>query len=195
MSLPHPLCTTHCTHLLIKPFDPPIQILQLLRPQILAGIQRPIQILRQHLLIEALTRQSSRCISSREVFVGPAGTVEVAAGRDVVDFATDGEVDRGVVLAVVFEEGARGECLEDARAGLRGEGDGVGGAEEAEVDYCEEQEEEGDVKRCGYDEAVGWVSRGFAEVRDGGGRGGTRTRACVLGILGGLECEGQKGSC
>lgn len=73
-------------------------------------------------------------------------------------FPLDGEVDfalrveglRG--LAVEFEEGARGECLEDGGgcAGRRVVEDLLGGVvrtEEAEVGEGKEEDEEGEVER------------------------------------------------
>lgn len=94
------------TNLLIKPFNPPLQILQLRRPQITTIIQRPIQILRQHLLIKTLTRQPPRRIPPRKVLVWSARPIEVSPPCYVVDFSFYGEVDFsvrvewGVLLAV-----------------------------------------------------------------------------------------------
>ena len=152
-TLAFPPFSYSCTHLLIEPFNPPIQILQLIRAQIITLIQRPIQVLRQHLLIKTLTRQSPRRIPSRKVLIWSSRPIEIAPRSDVVYLAAHSEVDGVTGCAVVLEEGAWGECLEDFGGWLAWEGDGVGGAEEAEVEHCEEEDEEGYVEGCGYCEA------------------------------------------
>jgi len=134
----------HNEILIRKPLVPPIQILDLIGIQIPTVIQRPLQILREHVLVETLAREPPRRIPAGEVLVGPTGPVEVAAGADVEDLAADGEVDGLAVVAVVREEGARGEGAEDDRGWAFGEGGGGLGSE-AEVDEEEEEggEEEG----------------------------------------------------
>ena len=75
------------TYLLIKPLDPPIEVFELFAVQILALIQRPVEIFGQHLFVEALACETAGGVSAGEVLVGPAGAVEIAAGGYVVDFA------------------------------------------------------------------------------------------------------------
>lgn len=89
------------SHLLIKPLNPTLQILQLFGVQIGTIVERPVEVLGQHLLIEALAREPPGGISTREVLVGSAGTVEVAAAGHVVDFAAHRQVDWLVLGAVV----------------------------------------------------------------------------------------------
>ena len=67
------------SHLLIKPLNPPIQILNLILIQILTVVQRPIEILRQHVLIERLTGQTPRRISASKVLIRPTRSVEIPA--------------------------------------------------------------------------------------------------------------------
>lgn len=158
------------THLIRKPLIPPIQILNLLRPQILTIIQRALQILRQHLLIKALTRQSPRRIPPREILIRAPRSIEVASGAHVEDLTADGEEDRRAVLAIEGEEGAWRVGLEDdGRRGLR---KGLRRRRaEAVVDQDGEEGEENEV--------------------DGGGDGGSDTRVCVSNGGQGAECEGQ----
>lgn len=136
------------TYLLIKPFHPPPQILPLLPRQILTRIQRPIQILGQHLLIKALTRQSPRGIPPREVLIHPARTVEISSGGHVVDFSLHSEIHGPVVGAVVGQQGSGREGAENGGGGALGEFGGGSGAE-AEVEDGEEEDEEGQVERGG----------------------------------------------
>lgn len=58
--------------LLKEPLLPVLQILQRLRTEILEIIQRPLKVLREHFLIEALEGQSSRCVTSGKVLVWSA---------------------------------------------------------------------------------------------------------------------------
>ena len=121
----------------LKPLHPLPQRLHLPLPQPAQIIQRPAQILRQHLLVETPARQPATGVPPSEILVRASGTIEVAAGRDVVDFAAHGQVDGGVVRAVVGEEGRGREGAEDD--GGRGFGEegggfaGGGGGKEASV--------------------------------------------------------------
>lgn len=137
----------HKTHLLVKSLNPSFQILHLLRRQIFTIIQRAIEVLGQHLLVEALTRQAPRGVPPRKILIRASRAVEVAPWGDVVDFAADGQVDGGVVLAVVLEQRARGECLENDGRRARWEG-GRSGWAQAEVNERGEQEEDGEVQWC-----------------------------------------------
>lgn len=101
------------TYLVVKPLDPALQIVDLVGGQITAVVQGSIKILGQHLLVEALTGQAAGGISAGEILVGAAGAVEVPAGRHVVNLSLHRQVDGGVILAVVLEQGARGESPED----------------------------------------------------------------------------------
>jgi hypothetical protein len=143
---PH-LPTSITTHLLIEPLHPPLQILPLLPRQILTRVQRPVQILRQHLLVKALTRQPPRRIPPRKVLIHAAWPVEVPTGRNIVDFPLHRQVHRPVVLAIVRQQRAGRERAEDGRGRSLGELDGRGGAE-AQVQDRAEEDEEGNVQRC-----------------------------------------------
>lgn len=116
LQLPPPLCllrlltphrhqSSHNKILPLKPLLPATQRLHLLCSQPIQRIQFCLQILRQHILIEATTRQSSTRVSARKVGVRAAGTVEVLARRDVEDSAADGKVDGWLCGAVVREQG------------------------------------------------------------------------------------------
>jgi len=115
--------------LLVEPFNPPIQIVNLLGTKIVTWIQRPVQILGQHLFIEALAREASRRIPARKVLIRTSWAVEVAPGGHVVDFPTHGEVYWCVGRAVVWQKRARCECLEDYWLRAGGESCGRGGAQ------------------------------------------------------------------
>jgi hypothetical protein len=134
------------TYLLIKPLHPPLQILPLLSRQILTGIQWPIQILRQHLLIKALTCQTPCRIPPCKVLIHATGPVEIPSRGHIVDFALHRQVHRPVILTIVRKQRARRERAEDGRGGAFWELDGRGGAE-AEVKNCAEEDEECDVER------------------------------------------------
>lgn len=137
--------------LLREPLLPPLQRVHLLGAQISQRVQRPIQILRQHVLVEAAARQATTGIPARKVLVGPAGAVKVAAARDVEDDAADGHVDGAVVGAVEGQEGVRVVGLEDDGGRLSGELRGRGFGEEGCVGCVEDDGDEEDVE--GRDEA------------------------------------------
>lgn len=90
-------------YLFIEPLDPAIQILKLLRRQVIARVQWSIQVFRQHLLVKALAGQASRSISTGKVFIRPAWTVEISSAAHVVDLAPDGQIYGSIVFAIVFE--------------------------------------------------------------------------------------------
>lgn len=100
-------------HLLIESFDPTLEVFKLFGCKIGTIIQRPIEVLCQHFLIEALTSQTPRGVPAGEVLIGTSRSVEVASTADVVDFTPNSQVDGTIVLSVVFEQCARGEGLED----------------------------------------------------------------------------------
>lgn len=131
--------------LLIEPLLPTLQRLHLIPSQILQLIQRPIQVLCQHILIEATARQSPAGIPSREVRVRTTRAVEVASARDIKYLAAHGEVHGSSVLAVVGEERVRGVGSEDDGRRRTRECCGCGGAE-GEVDGVEDGGEEDDVE-------------------------------------------------
>ena len=106
----------HHQILLIKPLFPPFKILHLLTTQIFQPIQRPIQILRQHLLIKALTSQASTSISASEILVWSSWTIKVATRRNVEDSSPYGHEHRLSVFAVVRSKLGWSEDLEDERS-------------------------------------------------------------------------------
>jgi hypothetical protein len=115
-----------------------MQVLELIFIQIITIVQGPIEIFGQHLLVEALTRQTPGRIPAGKVLVRPAGPVEIAAGGDVVDFAAHGEVDGLAGLAVVLEQRAGRVGLEDDGGGAFGQ---RGGRRRAQAVVGEQQEE------------------------------------------------------
>lgn len=121
----------------LKPLHPLPQRLPLPLPQPAQIIQRPVQILRQHLLVETPARQPATGVSPGEILVRASRAIEVTAGRDVVDFAAHGQVDGVVVRAVVGEEGwGREGAEDDGGRGFGEEGGGFaggGGGKEASV--------------------------------------------------------------
>lgn len=136
----------HNEILLAESVLPPLKSLQLVPGKICQGVKRTIQVLGQHILIEAALGQTPRSIATREVGVRPAGTVEVATTADIEDPPAHGEVHGGVVLAAVREESPGGEGLEDDGRFFLGKGNGRLGPEEG-VDGVDEDTEEEDIKR------------------------------------------------
>lgn len=122
-----------------------MQRLHLIGPQALKPIQRPIQVLRQHIGIKAATGQPTARIPTRKVRIRSAGAVEVAAARDVEHAAPHGEVHGRVLLAVEGEQGAGRVGAEDGRGGLAREGGWPGGAVEL-VGCVEDGGEDDDVE-------------------------------------------------
>ena len=108
--------------LALKPLLPIPHRIVLISPQIRQRIQRSIQILRQHLLVEAVKCQAARRIPSSEVGIRPTRSIEVAPRGDVEDTATDCEVDWSAVLAVIRKEGSRRKGAKDGRWWLFGKG-------------------------------------------------------------------------
>lgn len=78
----------HNQILLVEPLLPPLQCILLLIIEITQRIQRPVQVTRQHILVEAAMSQSSAGISSSEVFVWSAWPVELAARGNIEDTAS-----------------------------------------------------------------------------------------------------------
>jgi hypothetical protein len=62
----------HNEILLQKPFLPSLQILQLVRTEILEIIQGSLQVLGEHILVEALERETAGGVAAGEVFVWSA---------------------------------------------------------------------------------------------------------------------------
>ena len=110
----------HDKILFLKPLLPAAQGIHLLGIQALEGIQRAVEVLGQHFLVEAAAGQAARGIPAGKVCVGASGSVKVAAGGDVEDAAAHGEIDGHVVQAIVGEQRGRGEGAEDGwRRGAR----------------------------------------------------------------------------
>lgn len=128
--------------LLEEPLLPARHRLELVPGKIGQGIQRPVQILGEHLLVEAALRQTSRRIAASEVFVRPTRSVEVAPAGNVEHATTDGEVHRLAVLTIVGKKGARGKCTENNGGLLLREGDGGLRLEEGEGGVEDDAEEE-----------------------------------------------------
>jgi len=101
-----------------EPLLPALQALHLLVPKTFEGIQRAVEVLGEHFLVEAMAGKATAGIATGEVLVGAAGSVEVLAARDVEDPAPDTHVHGHAVRAVVGEQRARGECAEDDRGRL-----------------------------------------------------------------------------
>lgn len=123
---------------------PALECLQLLRVQILEIIERTVQVLGQHVLVEAAMCQASACVSSSKVGIGAARTVEVSPRRHIENTSTNGEIHRHAIQAIIWEQVRRGEGAEDggrrsARKHLRR------GRLETEIDQEDEEREEEDV--------------------------------------------------
>lgn len=149
--IPHRHQLAHDEILVAELVLPPLERLELVGRQIRQLVERAVEVLGQHLLVEAAARESARRVPAGKVGVGPAGPVEAPAARDVKDAAPHGEVHGLVVLAVERQEGAWCEDLEDGGVGVGG-GDvgrrrseeGVSGPEEeAEEDEIEGGEKPG----------------------------------------------------
>lgn len=105
----------HDVVLLLEPLLPAPQALHLGVAQPLEPVQVALQVLGEHVLVEAAAREPPRGVAPGKVAVGPAGAVEVPAAGDVEDAAADGEVDGAALLAGEGEEGRRGVGPEDGR--------------------------------------------------------------------------------
>jgi hypothetical protein len=137
---------SHNKVLFLESLFPTPQGIQLLSIQILQSVERSVQILGQHVLIKTTAGQASRRIAASEVCIGATRAIEVAAGCDVKDTATNREIDRHVVQAIVGEERGRGEGAEDGWR--RGAWEGLrGGWFEPEIDKKAEEGEEDEVYR------------------------------------------------
>jgi hypothetical protein len=128
---------------------PALKGLHLVLAEALELVQGPVEVLGQHLLVEAAAGEATGGIATGKVGVGPAGPVKVAAARNVEDLAANGEEDLGTVLTVEGQERARrvraedgGRCGRRQRRGRRSAEDGVArvgeDAEEDEVDGTKE---------------------------------------------------------
>lgn len=148
----------HNKVLLTEALLPPLERLQLIPGKVRQSIKWAIQILGQHILVEAALRQTSRGIATRKVGVWPTGSVEVTAAGYVEDTPSHGKVDGGVVLAVEREQGSWGECLEDDSGFFFREGNRCLGLDEC-VDCVSEDAEQEDVEG-GEDAVVGGSSLG-----------------------------------
>lgn len=155
---------------------PAIHGLHLLGAQVAQGVERPVEVLGQHVLVEAPAGQAAARIAAGKVLVGPAGAVELAAVADVEDAAAHGEVDGSAVLAVVGQERARGEVAEDDGRALLGEGGRRGGSYGGVESVAEEEEEE-DVEGGDEGVCVGGARGGAARsVLSHGSRTNGKTR-------------------
>lgn len=135
-----------------EPLLPALQGLELVPAQALQRVKRAVQVLGQHVLVEAPAGQAPRGVPAGEVLVGAAGAVEVPPGRDVEDAAPHGQVDRHAVLAVVGEQCAGREGAEDGGWWLLGD-DGRRGGLEGDVEGVAQDEDQEDVEGC--DEGIG----------------------------------------
>lgn len=109
---------------------PALQRLHLLRAEVLQLVQRTVEVLRQHVPVEAVAGQTTGSIAAGKVGVRASGAVEVPAAGDVKDLASDGHENRHVVLAVEGKQGPWVIGLEDRRRGVAGEGRRLAGLEE-----------------------------------------------------------------
>lgn len=133
--------------LLVEPVLPALESLHLIRAEPLQRVQGPVQVLGQHVLVEAAAGKTAAGVTASKVGVRAAGAVEVAATRDIEDATADGKVDRLPVLSVEGEEGVRCVGLEDD-CGRWGRQLGAGrGSREDHVGDVGQQAGEGDVQR------------------------------------------------
>lgn len=107
-----------------EPLLPALQTLHLLGAESLKGIERAVEVLGQHFLVEAVARETAASIAASEVLVGTARPVKVAAASDVKNAAPDGHVHGHAIGAVVGQQDARGEGAEDDGWRLAREGGG-----------------------------------------------------------------------
>src|SRR4051794_28523364 len=82
----------HNKVLLTEAVLPTLECLQLIAGKVCQSIKRAIQILGQHLLVEAPLRKAPRGIAARKVGIWPTWAVEVTAAGDVEHAAAHGEV-------------------------------------------------------------------------------------------------------
>lgn len=123
---------------------PSAEGLPLLLVQVLQVVKRAIQVLGQHVLVEAAMSQTATRISASKVRIRTTGTVEVSSGRHVKNTAAHRKIDGHAIQAVVWEEVGRGEGAEDGgrrsfRKHLRLRG------LETEIDQEDEEREKDDV--------------------------------------------------
>lgn len=123
------------------------QALHLVRAQPLEIVQRPLQVLCQHVLVEAVARQTPRRIAPCEIGIRPVGPVEVGARRDVKDAPAHGKVDWHAFCAVVGQQRGRDECAEEDGLRARRQRGQLARGEEACVDDKDEGTDEDEVER------------------------------------------------
>lgn len=121
---------------------PALQGLELLLVQVLECVKRSIEILGEHVLVEAAKGQPSACIASSKVGIGTSRTIEVSARCDVKNSATNGKIDGHSIKAIVWKELRRGKGPEDGRRRGAGEGLGLCGPEPEVHEEDEEREQE-----------------------------------------------------
>lgn len=97
---------------------PAPQALHLLGAEALKRVQGSVEVLGQHLAVEAVAGEAAAGVAAGKVLVGAAGAVEVAARGDIEDTTAHGEVDGVAVEPIVGQQGARRVCLEDGGGGL-----------------------------------------------------------------------------
>lgn len=100
---------------------PALQGVHLAGSKTVERVQRAVQVLRQHVRVEAVAGQTAAGIATCKVGVRTAGAVEVAPVADVEDAAADGEEDGVAVFAVEGQQRSRGVGAEDL--GRRAAGD------------------------------------------------------------------------
>lgn len=116
--------------------------------QVLKIIQGPMQILGQHVIIEAPASQSATRIPPCEILIRSPGPVEVAPGGNVKDLTAYGEVDGLAVLAIKgYQFGGR-EGFEDGGWWTLGD-DGGRRRAKAVVGKHQEEGEEDQINGCG----------------------------------------------
>lgn len=143
------------THLLIEPLNPALEVIELLLGEISAVVERAVEVLGEHVLVEALAGEAARGIAAGEVLVGPAGSVEVAPGRHVVHLAAHRKVYRLIVRPVVRQQRPRRERPEHDRRGPARQRRCYAGLQ-PEVDEHHQRAQQDQVQRCCGCEAVVW---------------------------------------
>jgi hypothetical protein len=141
---PHGHEFTHDQIFLFKALLPALHGLHLLVTQVLERVQRSIEILGQHVLIEAATGQSSARIAACKVCIGAARAIEVAAARYVKDTTPDCQIYGHAIETIVWEELRRSKGAKHGRRWGAWECGWSRGLE-AEVDEDGEEGEEDEV--------------------------------------------------
>ena len=99
---------------------PALQRLRLLWAEVLELVQRTVEILGQHLSIEAVASKTAGGVTASEVGIGASRAVKVPATRDIKDLTADGHEHGHVAFAVEGQQGSWGVGLEDGRGGVAG---------------------------------------------------------------------------